>query len=90
MATAKKNSKLRKSIEHGLYDAAEGIQTKAEQSYDALINRLKYERDGLERDLKHEYRNARHYVRSHPEQGLGIAFLAGITLGVLMTMGGRR
>lgn len=85
MAT-KKNSKLKHTLEDNFYDAAEVIQDKAGKSYDALINRLKYERDGLERELKHEYRNARRYVRAHPESGLGVAFLAGLTLGILISM----
>jgi ElaB/YqjD/DUF883 family membrane-anchored ribosome-binding protein len=85
MATDKKNSKVKKDIEETIYDTTEALQDKAEETYDALLNRLKYERDGLERELKHEYRNARRYVRKHPEQGLGVAFVAGLVLGALLT-----
>lgn len=85
MAMTKKNSHIKRNIEDTIYDAAEGLQDKAGKSYDALINRLKYERDGLEREMKHEYRNARRYVRANPEYGLSVAFFAGLTLGILLT-----
>ncbi|MTI89316.1 MAG: DUF883 family protein [Balneolaceae bacterium] len=89
MATKNKESKLRRDIEDKLYDAADNIQVRAENTLDVLIDRLKYERDNLERDLKHEYRNARRYVRANPEQGIGIAFVAGLAIGVLIA-GGRK
>lgn len=84
MATSKKNSRIKRNIEDSIYDAADTIQTQAEQTYDLLLDRLQYEREGLERVLKHEYRNARRYIRAHPEQGLGVAFLAGLAIGVLL------
>ncbi|MDR9418435.1 hypothetical protein [Gracilimonas sp.] len=85
MASSKKNSKAKQDIEETIYDTTEALQEKAEATYDALLDRLKYERDGLERELKHEYRNARRYVRAHPEQGLGIAFVAGLVVGAILT-----
>ena len=85
----KKNSQTKKDIEETIYDTTEALQNKAEQTYDVLLDRLKYERDGLERELRHEYRNARRYVRAHPEQGLGIAFMAGLVLGALLTRSGK-
>ncbi|MEX0609016.1 MAG: hypothetical protein WD016_05265 [Balneolaceae bacterium] len=90
MATSKKNSKIRKDIEDSVYDAADSIQEQAEHTYDALIDRLQYEREGLERAMRHEYRNARRYVRSHPEQGLGIAFLAGLAIGIILVSSSRK
>lgn len=87
--TKKKNNSIKSTIEDNLYNVTEDLQDKAGKSYDALINRLKYERDGIERELKHEYRNARKYVRANPEYSLGIAFLAGLTLGVLLTVSAR-
>lgn len=89
MAASKKNSTSRKNIEESINSTTEALQDKAEETYDALLNRLRYERDGLERELKHEYRNARRYVRSHPEQGLGVAFIAGLVLGALLSRSGR-
>lgn len=85
MASSNKKSKAKKDIEETIYDTTEALQEKAEVTYDALLDRLKYERDGLERELRHEYRNARRYVRAHPEQGLGIAFVTGLVVGALLT-----
>lgn len=52
--------------------------------YEKLIDRLKNERQRLERDLKKDYRNARRYVRAHPEEGLGIAVVGGFFVGYLL------
>lgn len=54
------------------------------QVYERLIDRLKDERQRLERDLKKDYRNARRYVRAHPEEGVGIAVLGGFVVGYLI------
>lgn len=85
MATSKKSSNKKQDIEETIYDTTEALQEKAEETYDALLDRLRYERDGLEREFRHEYRNARRYVRAHPEQGLGLAFVAGLVVGALLT-----
>ncbi|SMO40029.1 glycine zipper domain-containing protein [Gracilimonas mengyeensis] len=85
MAASTNKSKTKQDIEDTIYDTTEALQERAEQTYDALLDRLRYERDGLERELKHEYRNARRYVRAHPEQGLGLAFAAGLVIGALIT-----
>ena len=89
MAASNKKSISKKDIEETIYDTTEALQNKAEETYDVLLDRLKYERDGLERELKHEYRNARRYVRANPEQGLGIAFVAGLLVGALISRGGK-
>ncbi|MGM0589524.1 MAG: DUF883 family protein [Bacteroidota bacterium] len=59
-------------------------QVELEHKYDYLINRLNEERGRVERDLVHEYRNLRRYVRAHPEEGLGIALAGGFVLGLLI------
>lgn len=82
--TNQKNSKIKRDLEDSIYAASGVIEDKAVQTYDALLDRLKYERDRLEREVRHEYRNARRYVRANPEQGLGIAFVAGLVAGVLI------
>lgn len=88
MATSKKkNSRIKKNIEETIYDAADSFQSQAGHKYDEILDRLQYEREGLERTLRHEYRNARRYIRSHPEQGLAVAFLAGLTIGILLVSG---
>ena len=85
MATQKNESKIKRELEDSIYAASEVLEEKAVQTYDAMLDRLKYERDRLEREVKHEYRNARRYVRANPEQGLGIAFVAGLFLGALIS-----
>jgi len=65
------------------------IKEKAEaafdkRTYEETISKLNSERDRLERDLKKEYRNARRYVRSNPEQGIGISLLGGFVLGFVI------
>ncbi len=54
------------------------------ETYQNAINKLTNERDRLERELKKEYRSARSYVRSHPEQGVGVAFIGGLVAGFLV------
>lgn len=82
-------SETKKKIEKSLEKASDTLEQKAIESYDKALDRLQYEKDRLERELRHEYRNARRYVRANPEQGLGIAFVAGLFLGVLLTRGGK-
>ncbi|HAH51827.1 MAG TPA: hypothetical protein DF712_11820 [Balneola sp.] len=82
-------SERKKRIEEGLEKAGDILEQKAIESYDKALDRLQYEKDRLERELRHEYRNARRYVRANPEQGLGVAFVAGLFLGVLLTRGGK-
>ncbi|GEM_PF-6474649 len=65
------------------------IKEKAEiafdkKTYEDTISKLSDERDRLERDLKKEYRNARRYVRSNPEQGVGISLLGGFVIGFVV------
>ncbi|TVQ69520.1 MAG: hypothetical protein EA363_09520 [Balneolaceae bacterium] len=58
------------------------------ESYDGgyrdIIEKLHEEKERLENDLRQEYRNARKYVRSHPEEGLAYAFLGGVLAGVIL------
>lgn len=84
-----KNSDTKKRIEQSLEKAGDVLEQKAVESYDKTLDKLQYEKDRLERELRHEYRNARRYVRANPEQGIGIAFAAGLFIGLLLTRGGR-
>lgn len=54
------------------------------ETYEDLLDQLNEEKERIEYDLKKEYRNARKYVRAHPEQGVGFAFLGGIFVGILV------
>ncbi len=60
------------------------------KGYEKLINRLKEERAELEDELNRDYREARRYVRSHPEEGVLIGFVGGIALGYILSKLGRR
>ncbi len=84
MAETKKIEEVQKKIGRAVEETSEVIQEKVEKTYDDLIDRVRDERDWIERELKHEYRNARHYVRANPERGLGIALAAGIVIGILL------
>lgn len=53
--------------------------------YDRLIQRLNEEKGRLERDIKHEYRSARRYVRANPEEGITIAFVGGMAAGLIIS-----
>ncbi len=60
------------------------------KGYEKLIDRLKEERAGLQDELNRDYREARRYVRSHPEEGVLIGFVGGIALGFILGKLGRK
>lgn len=84
MATQTNIDDVQKKIGRTVNDATEVLQEKVEKAYDDVIDKLRDERDRLEVELKHEYRNARRYVRANPEQGVGFALAAGLVLGILL------
>ena len=53
-------------------------------SYEKLLDRLKKERQHVEEELSRDYRNARRYVRSHPEEGVLMSFIGGVALGIII------
>lgn len=53
-------------------------------SYEKLLDRLKKERRQVEDEISRDYRNARRYVRSHPEEGILFSFIGGVALGILI------
>lgn len=84
MANTIKIEEAQKKIGKTVNNASEVIHEKAEKTYDDIVDKLKDERDWLETELKHEYRNARRYVRANPERGLGIAAIAGLAVGIIL------
>ncbi|MDX1672845.1 MAG: hypothetical protein R3211_10925 [Balneolaceae bacterium] len=52
--------------------------------FEELVDRLKEERQVLEDEIKKDYRNARRYVRAHPEEGVLMSFIGGVVIGVLI------
>ncbi len=67
-----------------LKDTLDERREKLEATYTEMIDKLRAEKERLEYELKHEYRNARRYVRANPEQGVGIAFVSGLLIGVVL------
>lgn len=60
------------------------------KGYEKLIDRLKEEREELQNEIDKDYREARRYVRSHPEEGVLIAFVGGAALGYILGKLGRK
>lgn len=60
------------------------------EGYEELIDRLEEVQGELQNELKREYREARGYVRTHPEEGVLAAFVGGITLGYILGKLGRK
>lgn len=54
------------------------------RGYEKLIDQLKKEREEIKDVLDQDYREARRYVRSNPEEGVLIAFAGGIALGYIL------
>ncbi|GAA5521120.1 hypothetical protein LQ318_05205 [Aliifodinibius salicampi] len=72
------------------HNESNGEETTEEQkkqhirSYEKLIDQLKQERDSVREAVDHDYREARRYVRSHPEEGVLFAFAGGLALGFIL------
>ncbi|MDZ7715054.1 MAG: hypothetical protein U5J95_02460 [Balneolaceae bacterium] len=54
------------------------------KSYEKVIEKLKNEREALVDEVNRDYKEARRYVRSHPEEGVLIGFVGGLALGVIL------
>lgn len=55
-----------------------------EKVYDKAIKMLAKEREQLKNELDKDYREARRYVRSHPEEGVLMGFVGGIAVGFIL------
>ncbi len=53
-------------------------------AYVDIIEKLSEEKERLENELRKEFRNARKYVRSHPEESLAYAFMGGLVAGLVL------
>jgi len=60
------------------------------RNYEKLIDRLKKEREDLSNEINKDYREARRYVRSHPEEGVLVSFVGGVALGYILAKLGRK
>ncbi len=67
-----------------IYDTYDKNKERLEARYMELSDKLRNEKDRLTYELRHDYRNARRYIRAHPEQGVGFAFAGGILIGYIL------
>lgn len=65
-------------------ELSEKKKAKKVKSYEKVIDRLKSEREALVNEVNKDYKEARRYVRSHPEEGVLIGFVGGLALGVIL------
>ena len=83
-------AKEENNTKEGLEEQVEEKKKEALKRYEKLINRLKNERKELKDELNRDYREARRYVRSHPEEGVLFSFLGGIAIGFILGKIGRK
>lgn len=76
-----KNNSAGKEIK----ESFEKEKEKIDKLYGDVISRLDSEKDRIQNELRHEFRNARRYVRANPETGVGAAFAGGIVVGIILT-----
>ena len=84
MSHLKNIEQIKKRIGKSTGETSEFIEKKVDTIYNDLIDRVKDEREWIERELRHEYRNARRYVRANPEKGIGIALAVGLLIGIVI------
>lgn len=58
--------------------------TKQLKNYERLIKHLQQERKTLRDLVDRDYREVRRYVRSHPGEGVSMAFIGGIAVGYIL------
>lgn len=63
----------------------EELSENFESTYKDVVEKLNEEKERLQNELRKEYRTARKYVRSHPEEGMAYSFLGGLIVGVLLS-----
>lgn len=73
-----------KEAEQNLETSATDSPDKCEGSFVDVIEKLHVEKDRIENELRHEYRNIRKYVRSHPETALAYTFFGGVIAGLIL------
>lgn len=74
-----------KGAEKQLKETVQKEKETLENAYGEVITMLNDEKDKLQKELRHEFRNARRYVRANPEAGIGAAFAGGIVVGIVVS-----
>lgn len=76
--------KSKDELEKALKASAEDIRTKGEERYNRTAESLNNTRRNIEDRATADYRDARRYVRSNPEEGVVAAFAGGLVLGLCL------
>lgn len=79
---ASRKEKLEKEIRE-LEASARELKARGVEGYEKIIDRLEDERNNIRNEINHEYKEARRYVRSNPEEGVLAALVGGFALGLL-------
>jgi len=74
----------KKDIEKELEETTQELKDKGVKGYERLIDRLDQERRNIRNEVDRDYEEARRYVRSNPEEGVLIALVGGLALGLLL------
>lgn len=74
----------KKDIEEDFEETAQELKEKGVKGYEKLIDRLNKERANIRNEVDRDYREARRYVRSNPEEGVLIALVGGLAIGLLL------
>lgn len=84
---AKEKEEIEKEIEEtaeNLKKSAEELKSKGAKGYEKLLDRLDEERHNIRKELDRDYKEARRYVRSNPEEGVLLALVGGLAIGLLL------
>lgn len=74
----------KKDIEKEIEETAEELKEKGVKGYEKLINWLNEEKKNIRKEVDRDYQEAQRYVRSNPEEGVLIALVGGLALGLLL------
>ena len=84
---ASKKEEIEKEIEEtaeNLKESAEELKGKGVKGYEKLLDRLDKERHNIRKELDRDYKEARRYVRSNPEEGVLLGLVGGLAIGLLI------
>ena len=76
-------AKNKEEIEEEIEETADELKAKSVEGYEKLIDRLDRERHNIRKELDRDYKEARRYVRSNPEEGVLLGILGGLAIGFL-------
>jgi ElaB/YqjD/DUF883 family membrane-anchored ribosome-binding protein len=71
-------------IEKEIEKTAKELKNEGVKGYEKLISQLNKQRSDLGSEIDKDYREARRYVRSNPEEGVLLGLIGGLALGLLL------